>query len=73
MSKFDTQKVKEMFIRKLVEFPRMRSSIVKFLGQYYYKPYSQEQFKKIADELIIDLKDEPIHDEKQLAAYMAKL
>lgn len=36
-------------------FPKLRSTIVKFAGSYYWKEMSIEEFKVVAESLIINM------------------
>lgn len=70
IEKFKAQEVKNQLFEKTTQFTRNRSKLVKFLGTWWYKEIPMEDMIKQKEKLI-QLRY-GIHNEKQLAEFMAK-
>jgi len=55
---------RERFKARAVKFPRMRSRIVRYLGEYYWQEIPKAELVSYLDKLIIDLKDVKINNEE---------
>lgn len=55
---------RERFKARAVKFPRMRSRIVRYLGEYYWQEIPKAELDSYLDKLIIDLKDVKINNEE---------
>jgi len=69
--KFEFETVKEHFKRKAFQFPRMKQRLRKFMASFYWEDIPEAEFKKMEDDLFINLKDEDIHNEKQLGEFLS--
>jgi len=58
------KEVRERFKARAVKFPRMRSRIVRYLGEYYWQEIPKAELDSYLDKLIIDLKDVKINNEE---------
>jgi hypothetical protein len=70
--RFSAEKVRKQFKEKAFRFPRLKQRLVRVVGEYYWQTIPEQEFLKMADSLIIDLKDEDIHTEEQLAEYVSR-
>lgn len=70
LERFKAEEVKNQLFDKTTQFTRNRSKLVKFLGTWWFKEVPMPEMVKQKDKLI-QLRT-GIHDEKQLADFMAK-
>lgn len=71
-NKFDLEQVKRRFKERAFKFPRMKQRLVRHMGEYFWQTMSDEDFDSIVDDMIIDLKDEKISNEEELAQFVSK-
>jgi hypothetical protein len=70
MQRFNTEDFKEQIFRKVTQFNRNRSKVVKCLGTYWFQEMSVEELYKQRDKLVRT--ETGIHNERQLASFMEK-
>ena len=57
-------------VSKACVFPRLKSKVTKFLGKYMFEEMSDEEMMKSVSKICPRISD--IHNEEQLAEFMAK-
>lgn len=68
--KINFTKFRDAGIKRCTKFSRMRSSVVKYFGKYWFKDLGTEDLIKDSSE-VYHLKT-GVHNEDQLAEFMAK-
>ena len=61
--KFDFAKVRAQFIERALRFPRMKQRLVRKFGSYCWQRIPEQEFEKMIENLIINLKDRDINNE----------
>ena len=70
---FRVEDVREQFRRKAAAlFPRLRQRLSWKYGGLYWETIPDQEFQQLEHLLYIDLKGQDIHNDKQLADYLAK-
>jgi len=68
--RFSSDDFKKQLLKKGLGHPRIRSSVVKFMGGWWYKEHSDEYIRANIDKYIIVKTG--VHTEKDIADFMAK-
>jgi NRPS condensation-like uncharacterized protein len=50
----------------------MRQRLIKLMGSFYWETIPDQEYQQLENLLYIDLKDQDIHNDKQLGDYLAK-
>ena len=66
----DVDSYRKTMLRRACQFPRLKSKVVKVLGKYMLNPYSDQEMMDSMDKTMPIVTD--VHDERQLADFMAK-
>jgi hypothetical protein len=68
--RFKAKEVKEQLLKNGLRFSRIRSTVVKFMGIWWYKEHSEEYIRANIDKFMIVKTG--VHSEKDIADFMAK-